>query len=36
MQYIGFTYADAFAESLVKNLSSFRGKYWNIPGTNRL
>lgn len=32
-QYIGFTYADAFAENLVKNLSHFCGKYWNIPRT---
>lgn len=34
-QYIGFTYADAFAENLVKNLSSFCGKYWNIPRTKQ-
>lgn len=35
MQYIGLTYADAFAEDLVKNLSSFSGKYWNIPRTKQ-
>jgi len=31
MQYVGFTYADAFAENLVKHLSNFSGKYRNIP-----
>lgn len=35
MQYIGFTYADAFAENLVKNFSSFSGTYWNIPRTKQ-
>lgn len=35
MQYIGLTYADAFAENLVQNLSSCSGKYWNIPRTRQ-